>query len=101
MMSFATGFVQSNILLQTQILLISIASDASLLPTFFSVNSWDYGVLTVNSSGPGYKEQPNIKCKFFINWQGHPMTFFGKITVLRSKYCLKFSKSQQRLKISG
>ena len=35
MMSFATGFVQSNILLQTQILLISIASDASLLPTFF------------------------------------------------------------------
>ena len=34
-MSFATGFVQSNILLQTQILLISIASDASLLPTFF------------------------------------------------------------------
>ena len=41
MMSFATGFVQSNILLQTQILLISIASDASLLPPFFSVNSWE------------------------------------------------------------
>ena len=35
MMSFATGFVQSNILFQTQILLISSASDASLQPTFF------------------------------------------------------------------
>ena len=53
-------------------------------------------MLTVNSSGSGYIEQPNTKCKFFINCQGHPMTFFGKITVLRSKYCLKVSKSQQR-----
>ena len=26
------------------------------------------------------------------------MTFFGKIAVLRSKYCLEFSKFQQRLK---
>ena len=33
--------------------------------------------------------------------QGHPMTFFCKRTVWRSKYCLEISKIRERLKTSG
>ena len=33
--------------------------------------------------------------------QGHPATFFGKITVQRSTYRLEISKALQKLKISG
>ena len=33
--------------------------------------------------------------------QGHPATFFCKITVRRSKYCLEISKACEKLKKSG
>ena len=41
-------------------------------------------------------------CLKIIFWhpQGHPMTVFSKISVQRNKYCLEFSITRGRLKIS-
>ena len=42
-------------------------------------------------------------CSFIANFplQGHPTTVFCEISVWRSKYCLEFSITWGRLKISG
>ena len=44
--------------------------------------------------------KPSQSCQT-AEYQGHPATVFCKISVRRSKYCLKFSISWGRLKTSG